>query len=100
VREDETMSANARVVADHDGLGGIDERELENDRAAAQLKARFGKLRAADVHLLADLRVLPDLDRLAGDVAHRADARITSNRDVATLHDREESDLDMIAQIH
>src|SRR6266702_2364524 len=37
VREDETMAADARVVADHDGIGGIDERELENDRAAAQL---------------------------------------------------------------
>ena len=100
MREDQAVAANPRVIADHHRLGRIDERELQNDGAAAKLKARLGKLRAADVHLLANLRVLADPDRLAGDVAHRPDAGVASDRDVAALHDGEQTDLDMIAEVH
>src|SRR3989442_11353061 len=37
-----------RSVPDDYGLGRIDERELQDDRPAAQREARLGQLRAAD----------------------------------------------------
>src|SRR4029077_7086852 len=79
MREDQAVPANPRVIADHDRPGRINDGELQDDGAAAELEARFGKLRAADVHLLANLCVLADPDRLAGDVAHRPDTGVASD---------------------
>src|SRR3989442_15324877 len=89
-----------RSVPDDYGLGRIDERELQDDRPAAQREARLGQLRAADVHLLPDLRVLADLDRLARHVAHGADARVSTDPDGAPLDDREKADLHEVPELH
>src|SRR5581483_8122394 len=100
VREDQAVAADARVVADNDGLRGVDIRELQNDGARAEDESGFGQRWAADVDLLADPRILADLDALARDVAHRAHARMAADGNRASLHDREQPDLDMVAKVH
>ena len=98
--EDQTVTADAGVVADDHRLGRIDGRELQDDRAAAQREARLGQLRPAHVHLFANLRILAHLDRLARQIAHRPDARMTTDPDGPALYDGEEAVLDVIADLY
>src|SRR5437867_11493861 len=65
VREDEAVTTDSGIVPDDDRLRRIEECQLQDDRAAAELEARLWKLRSGDVDLLANLRVFPDLNRLA-----------------------------------
>ncbi len=99
MREDETVSADAGVVADHDRFGGIDVRQLQNDGAAAEHEFRFGQLRAADVDLLADLRVLTDLDDVARQITERSDARVAADANRLALDDGHEPDLHVIGEL-
>src|SRR5712664_4269212 len=93
------MPTDPGVVSDNDRLRRIDVRELQDDGAAAEHELGLGKLRPADVHLLANLRVFPDLDDIARQVAERPDARMPSDPDRLALDDGEKSDLDVIAEI-
>ena len=97
--ENQAVPADAGVVADHDGLGGIDVRELQDDRAAAEHELRFRQLWPTDIDLLANLRVLANLDHVTRQIAERPDTRVASNADRFTLDDGEKTDLDMIAQL-
>src|SRR3989442_13077403 len=93
MREDQTVAADPGVVADDHGFRRVDERELQDDGATPQHEARLGELRPAHVDLLPDPRVLADLDRLAGDVAHDPDARVPPDFDPPALHHGEKTDL-------
>src|SRR6185312_6034763 len=99
VSKDETVAANAGVIADRDGLGGVDERHLQHDRATAECESRLGKLRAAHVDLFADARILADFDRLTRHVAERAHTGMPADPDRLSLHYREQPDLHMVAQL-
>src|SRR5207245_5116181 len=50
--------------------------------------------------LLTNPRVLADLDRLAGHVAHDPDARVPADLDPPALHHGEETDLHVVSDLH
>src|SRR5579862_9466704 len=100
MRKDEAVTADASVVSNHNGLRGIDVAHLQDDRAASQREAGLGKHWAADVHLLSYPRILADGDALARHVTHRSDGRVAADRDVTPHHHCQETDFDVIGNVH
>src|SRR3954469_7996116 len=98
--EDQTMSADTRVVADRYRFGRVDVRHLQHDRTAAEREARLRQLRPSYIHLLANAGVLTDGDPFARDIAHRAHAGVSSNLDRAAHDDRKQTDLHVVAETH
>ena len=99
MRKDEAVAADAGIVADDDGLRRIDVGHLQHYRSVAEHEPGFGKLRAADVHLLADARILADLDVLAGRRRTSCRRRVAADAYPPPLHDGEQPDLDVVAEL-